>query len=186
MGHIDGSTFAPPLTIALTTETNSSTTSITPNPEYHVWRKIDHFVRACVNATLTEPLSSHILGLKTRKEVWDAFAKLFQQQSIVRKTYLYSELQTIQKGSSSITDYVHRIKTLADSLATIDERVKDFDLVGHTLNGLGSEYGAFIITIENNTPPVSFTELRAKLLTHEQRLRRGYGTQSTAFSDPHS
>ena len=79
MGHIDGSTSAPPLTITSTTETNSSTTSITPNPTYHVWRKTDHFVRARVNATLTKSLSSHILGLKTAKEVWDALADLFQQ-----------------------------------------------------------------------------------------------------------
>ncbi|XP_043721002.1 uncharacterized protein LOC122668512 [Telopea speciosissima] len=145
---------------------------------------MDHFVRACINATLSEFLSSHILGLHSAKQVWDALAELFYQQSTARKSYLRSELHSINKGSSTITEYLHKVKSLADSLAAIDERVKDSDLVTHTLNGLGPDYLNFVITIENLNPPIAFTELRAKLLTHEQCLHKGCASRNSAVPPP--
>ncbi|XP_042513168.1 uncharacterized protein LOC122088090 [Macadamia integrifolia] len=66
---------------------------------------------------------SHIHGVKTAKAAWGALASLFKQQSMARKSYLRFELQTITKGSSTITNYLHRINSLADSLIAIDDKV---------------------------------------------------------------
>ncbi|KAM1060862.1 hypothetical protein ACFX2B_025195 [Malus domestica] len=46
-------------------------------------------------------------------------------------------------GNSSICDYLDKIKTLADPLAAIQNRVSDSELVRFTLAGLGDGYESF-------------------------------------------
>ena len=99
--------------------------------------------------------------------------QLYQQQSTARKSYILKELQSAHKGINTINVYLHRIKSISDSLGAINERIKDIDLVHYTLNGLGPEYGPFVTTIEHRSPSITFSELRSSLLTHEQRLAHG-------------
>jgi gag-polypeptide of LTR copia-type len=65
---------------------------------------------------------------------------------MAKKSYLKAELQRIQKGESSIADYLQRIKSLSDSLAAINNKISELDLVTYTLNGLSIEYGPFVTT----------------------------------------
>jgi hypothetical protein len=58
LSHIDGSEPIPSKTIETTTEPKTTV----PNPKYITWRKTDHFVKACINATLTESLAGQILN----------------------------------------------------------------------------------------------------------------------------
>ena len=99
--------------------------------------------------------------------------QLYQQQSTARKSYILKELQSAHKGINTINVYLHRIKSISDSLGAINERIKDIDLVHYTLNGFGPEYRPFVTTIEHRSPPITFSELRSSLLTHEQRLAHG-------------
>ena len=46
----------------------------------------------------------------------------------------------------------------------------DEDLVFFALNGLPFDYENFVMNIESMKLPITFTELRARLLLHEQRL----------------
>lgn len=130
-------------------------------------------MEVCINTILTESLSSQLLGLKTEKEAWDTLEQLYQQQSTARKSYILKELQIAHKGINTINVYLHRIKSISDSLGAINERTKDIDLVHYTLNGLGPEYGPFVTTIEHRSSPNTFSELRSSLLTQKQRLAHG-------------
>ncbi|KAF8364905.1 hypothetical protein HHK36_033115 [Tetracentron sinense] len=84
--------------------------------------------------------------------------------------HLRGELLSIKKGISSIADFLLKIKSLADSLAAINLPISDDDLVHHTLHGLSADYEAFITAVSNRVEPITFEELRAWLLQHEQRL----------------
>lgn len=44
------------------------------------------------------------------------------------------------------------------------------DIIQHTILGLGSEYESFIIVVTHFSGQITFDELRAKLLVHEQRI----------------
>ncbi|KAF8380612.1 hypothetical protein HHK36_028100 [Tetracentron sinense] len=80
------------------------------------------------------------------------------------------QLQHLRKGSSTMVDFINQFKTIVDSLASIQEPVSDKDLVMHALGGLSSKYESFITAVTNQSEAISFTELHARLLMHEQCL----------------
>lgn len=93
------------------------------NPEYLKWRKWDRFVMSCLNATFTPSVSSAIIGLSTSKQVWLSLAKNFSDQFVARKNLSRNQLHSIKRSSSSMSDYLLRLKEIADSLAAINEHV---------------------------------------------------------------
>ena len=55
----------------------------------------------------------------------------------------------------------------------------------NTLNGLGKDYENLVMLIENRTTKISFQEVKAWLLNHEQRLLRQNSSSIFASLDPH-
>uniref|UniRef100_A0A2N9FCJ3 GAG-pre-integrase domain-containing protein n=1 Tax=Fagus sylvatica TaxID=28930 RepID=A0A2N9FCJ3_FAGSY len=165
-GYVDGS-ITPPPTIINSTEGKES-----PNPDFLSWRKTDQFVLSCINATLTQSILAQVLGHSTAHQVWASLHLMFLEQSQARFDLLKGDIQSIQKGTSSISEYLNRLKHIADSLAALQHPVPDKELVGHALNGLGPEYTNFVVMMENREHPPTFSELRSRLFSHEQRLKR--------------
>jgi hypothetical protein len=71
---------------------------------------------------------------------------MFTSQSRARSMQLHHQLSTLKKGDSSMADFYHKFTSLADTLAAIDQPLKDFDLVSFFLAELGSDYDAPITT----------------------------------------
>lgn len=84
---------------------------------------------------------------------------------------LRSQLHSIRRGNSTIFEFLQHIKSISDSLAEIGESVPDSDLVMYVLSGLGRDYSRFVITMQNREIPLSFSELRCRLVTHEQWIK---------------
>ena len=53
---------------------------------------------------------------------------------------LKEELTLIQRGTWSITKYLHAVKALADEIAIIDHPILDDGLTLYVLNGLGQDF----------------------------------------------
>ncbi|XP_057251924.1 uncharacterized protein LOC130591941 [Beta vulgaris subsp. vulgaris] len=68
--------------------------------------------------------------------------------------------------------YLREIKVIADSLAAIQCPMSNQDLVQYTLFGLDRDpdYDHIVTTLLHYPFPISFDDLRHKLLLHEQRL----------------
>jgi hypothetical protein len=60
-------------------------------------------------------------------------------------------------------DYFQKMKTLADTMASIGSPLQDEEILGYMLTGLGSEYEALVTTKDT---PVSFTNFYA---SHQRR-----------------
>lgn len=73
------------------------------------------------------------------REVWLSLEYRFSSLPRSHIFQLKTQLQSMKKGSLSITDHVQRIKHLFDRLAA----VSDEDLIIYTLNGLAPEFGPF-------------------------------------------
>ncbi|KAI3904097.1 hypothetical protein MKW92_026135 [Papaver armeniacum] len=84
---------------------------------------------------------------------------------------LRGQLQTIKRGARSVAEFIQEVKSITDSLAAIKEKVADVDIVMHILNGLGRDYDNVVIVIHNLETQISFADMKAKLLTHEQWLK---------------
>ena len=64
-------------------------------------------------------------------------------------------------------DYLQRIKSVTDQLATSNSPVSDEDLQVCTLNGLASEYRSFASSIRARSSSVNIDELHSLLIAEE-------------------
>ncbi|XP_026459878.1 uncharacterized protein LOC113360598 [Papaver somniferum] len=140
------------------------------NANWVSWRRLDRFVSTFLKATFTSTVSGDILGLTTTKDIWDYLETSFRTQFRAKKNLLRTQLNGIKKGNQSIIDHLKKIKTIADSLAAIGEKVSGEDVIMFLLNGLGSEYDVFVVSSQNRETPYTFGEIKARLLSHEKFL----------------
>ncbi|CAL9006283.1 unnamed protein product [Prunus brigantina] len=100
------------------------------------------------------------------------------------------QLMDLQKGSQPIDAYLRHAKSLADSLAAINEPVSPKELVTAVLRGLGPDYKMIVTAILNFPPLPDFADLRARLLAFDAQAPRLSPAQNTALmatqSSPHT
>ena len=148
-GYVNGSFPCPPATIPLssssaitTTITTSSSPSVGPNPAYIAWIQQDQILLGWILSSLSEYALSRVVGMTSSQQVWCALEKHYASRTKVRVHHLKLELQSLQKGDLSMSDYLQKAKTLADSLAAAAQDVSEEDLIEFILNGLGPDYNA--------------------------------------------
>ncbi|KAL5787748.1 hypothetical protein ACOSP7_004697 [Xanthoceras sorbifolium] len=90
-----------------------------------------------------EGLLGQVNKCRTALEVWEILER-YAQHSMVRILQLKQQLQTIKKGSLSITDYIMRIKVVGDALEIAGHVVTDSDLVLSVINDLEHEYNSVL------------------------------------------
>ncbi|RZC62572.1 hypothetical protein C5167_024320 [Papaver somniferum] len=177
-GYVDGEIREPPREVIVDG-------SVVINPRWLYWRKVDRFVASCFKATFTDTISGDVLGLSSATEIWIYLETSFRNQFSARRNMLHNQLSGIRKGNLSILVYLQTIKTLADSLAVIGERVSEADLTMCVLNGLSRTYDNFVISANNRETPFTFAELKPRLLNHEQWLLDQEQDMSNNFDPQH-
>ncbi|KAL5839905.1 hypothetical protein ACOSQ4_012513 [Xanthoceras sorbifolium] len=83
---------------------------------------------------------------------------------------LRQQLQTIKKGSHSVSDFVLKIKNIGDALSAAGEEVSERDLLLSLMHGVGHEYDAVVVLISSQRSTMSLEEAQFLLLMHEQRI----------------
>jgi hypothetical protein len=95
---------------------------------------------------------------------------MFIAHSQARTMTIHYQLSTLKKGDSSIVDYFHKFTGLMDTLAAIDQPLKQEEQISFLLAGLGSEYESFVTTVQMRTDLISIESLYDHLLSQELRL----------------
>ncbi|KAJ9566493.1 LOW QUALITY PROTEIN: hypothetical protein OSB04_002459 [Centaurea solstitialis] len=180
-GYVDGSIPIPPATI--TTPADGDTPAQTKaNPDYDAWLTTDQQIVSILNTSLTEKVARLTTGFDTSKGIWDCLAQHYAQKSVASSTSLRLQLFDFQKGSQSVDEYLEHAKSLADSLAAINEPVSEKDLVVATLTGLGQDYLMLRTAIAQSDRLPGFAELRGRILSFDgQQNRRLDDTASALF-----
>uniref|UniRef100_A0A5K1GLW9 Retrotransposon gag domain-containing protein n=1 Tax=Nymphaea colorata TaxID=210225 RepID=A0A5K1GLW9_9MAGN len=174
-GHLDGSTKAPPISVLQEIKNEAGEVIAVHednNPEHAMWMRRDQSLVAYILSTLSQQVLLSVSDDCTAEELWETLADTFSQISEARIMYLKKEFQNLSKGSTSIMDYLGRIKAVADQLAASGNNISDKEKVQQTLNGLGHDYHAFITALEVLPVLPSFNELQGKLLQHEMNMKR--------------
>ena len=78
----------------------------------------------------------------------------------------------IQRGSRTVSEFLHAVKVIADELSLIDAPVSDDDLTLYVLNGLGSEFRDMVAPIRTRETALSSAELHDLLIGHEHYIKR--------------
>jgi hypothetical protein len=93
---------------------------------------------------LAKNVLATVYGLTIARQVWTHLANNFASKSRSRCNQLKRQLQTLQQGTRTCTEYLRAAKSLAYQLAIIGNQIDDEDLVSFTLNGLNSSYNTFV------------------------------------------
>ncbi|OVA15310.1 hypothetical protein BVC80_4693g3 [Macleaya cordata] len=156
----------------------SSSNLIIPNPAYQHWKKVDKALITFLQATFTSTLLAQTPKFQSSRELYRYLESTFASQVTARQHHLQLQLQTIQKGSLTISEYIAKIKSIADALANTPAPVSDSKLVHDTLRGLGSDYDPFVTAIETRDTLPSFAQLHPLLLNHEMRLLHSHSASN--------
>ncbi|KAM1263553.1 hypothetical protein ACFX2G_029156 [Malus domestica] len=137
-----------------------------------------------LNSTLSEDIVPFTVGVTSSRDLWLNLEHRFGGVSAAHIHQLRSRLHSIHKGDLSISDYLQRIKGLADSLMAAGAFVSDPDLITVTLNGLPDEYESFIDSIMLRISTTTLDELHGLLLNKEVFMHRKKKCVASSASEP--
>lgn len=168
-----------PLSPTITTTTgDQSSTSI--NGAYLTWHKQDQLLLGWLRSSLSEQILAEVVSSKTSRELWQMLQGSFFATSRARRSELHRRLQTTTKGGLNCSDYLNRIRAIADELVFIGSPVSDEDLTMHILHGLGPEFNPFVMAATTRQEPFSLTDLQAILLSQESLLNSQFSAGLTS------
>ncbi|XP_023771233.1 uncharacterized protein LOC111919912 [Lactuca sativa] len=134
MGHITG---------------NSKPTS----NEDEEWEFVDSHVKSWFYSTVDANLLQIISRDNcTTKDLWDELDKFFINNKMSRMLQLQDQFRNTKKGTSSITEFCHMLKNLADALLDVDSKITDIELGMQILRQLPSSYHNIVDVITNTKP----------------------------------
>ncbi|XP_078171486.1 uncharacterized protein LOC144565570 [Carex rostrata] len=133
------------------------------------WLNQDHLLLGWIYSSMTETVQSQLVSYATTKELWTTLTQIYTSTSRARHTDLHRQLQTTSKGSSSCSDFLQKMRHIADELRFIRSLISYEDFISSILNGLGAEYNSFVVTVTTNNhhAPPTYPQIHTQLLAHE-------------------
>lgn len=163
-GLVDGTNQCPQFIIG---ETNTQTA----NPAYVAWQKKDQLLLSWIISSLAPTLVSSMYGVNTSYQAWTALATKYASQSKSLISHL-RQLQNLQQGSKTCTEYLNMAKQWADQLSAAGKPVEDDDLISFVISGLNPLFNTFVTVHSFTTQDreMSFADFQSELLNHEMLL----------------
>ncbi|KAL5742812.1 hypothetical protein ACOSP7_029544 [Xanthoceras sorbifolium] len=168
-GFINGERLCPNKFVEVSSATGLESEMVV-NGKYLIWRRSDQLLQSWLMSTLSEGLIGEVTECLSALEVWRNLERLFSQQSLAKVLQLKQQLQSVKKGSSSISEYVIKVKGFGDGLKSAGQTVTDRDLLLSVLNGLGHEYDPVVVLISSQQTTMSLYKAQYMLMTHEQLI----------------
>ncbi|KAK1601065.1 hypothetical protein QYE76_016639 [Lolium multiflorum] len=177
-GYVDGSIVAPPPTI---TEGTGDAARQAANPEFLRWYQQDQLVLIALLGSMSEDLVGQMTQLTTSAAVWASLHAMFSSQNRARLMQIRFQLSNTRKKDLTAAEYFNRMKALADSMAAIGVPLKEDEVLGYMLAGLGPEYEPLVVSLTTRADSVSLDSFYAYLVGAELRLE-----QQASMGDIHS
>ncbi|XP_071676645.1 uncharacterized protein [Lolium perenne] len=170
-GYVDGSFPAPSQTVPNPQAADAGAPPVIVNPAYVAWLQQDQAILSSILATSTESVVGMIHLAATSHEAWTTLAGSFSAQSTARSMQIKRQLNKTKKVDfPSVSAYFNKIKSCADTLASIGKPLGDEEFITYVLDGLDEDYDPLVAVINNRTTLIPIRDLYAQLLSIEQRM----------------
>ena len=175
--HVSGDLSPPPATVTVSDKT-------VPNPDAVAWSDNDQKAVLLIKSSLSEEAAAEVLGLKSARDIWTALEHAYSNASVERVHSLRDSLRLLKKGTSSVSDFSRRFKSLCDQLAAIGHPVADMDRLHWYLCGLGPSFEVYSTAIRTSGKTLSFRDLVAQTESQELFIQSMHGgdTPPAAFT----
>ncbi|PWA87662.1 hypothetical protein CTI12_AA127550 [Artemisia annua] len=151
------------------TITSTSTTA-------QAWNCFDSLVKVWIYDTIsTSHLQTILKKNVTTHNVWKSLKELFHDNKDARTMELQEELQSLELGNLTISEYLKKIKMVSDLLSNIDSLIDEKSLVTHAIIDLGKRYEQVAGIIRHMTKRPTLLEILSMLMLEESsdsRLNR--------------
>ena len=121
-------------------------------------------------ASLFEDIMAQIVGYSTAMEIWNALNQIYFVSSMVWVTEIHTKLQKLRKDGLSVGEYIQKLKSICNSLATIGELVFEKDHLIYLFSGLDREYNPSVISIQNRSNQPTIEQIHSLLSSYDFRL----------------
>jgi hypothetical protein len=115
---------------------------------------------------------SSVYGLCTARQVWNHLAQRFVSQSHSHVTHLKRQLQSLNQGTKTCSEYLQVAKTWSDQLVAVKKPVDEDDLISFVISGLNSTFQSFVTSYSFLTrdKELTFDEFQTELLNFEMMV----------------
>jgi gag-polypeptide of LTR copia-type len=163
---------------------HNSTGQIEVNKAYLLWNRQDQLLLAWLQSSLTETMMAHVISTTTTREFWRCLEMFFNSNSRARMNDLRRQIQTATKGDISCSEYLLKLRRLADELSFVGAPLPEDELVSTAINGLGPEYNSVVAVVFTARcyGTFTFSDLRGLLLSQEALFHsQSFSLSSSAF-----
>jgi hypothetical protein len=167
LGIVDDTVKAPPETITKTTA-GGAVQEI--SPDFLTWYSQDQAILGAQLTSLSESVLGQVVLCKTSHEVWSTLSTNYSGASQAISLNTRVQLATLKKGGLSATEYFNKMKALADTLAIIDQPLKDEEFIAYLLAGLDESYDSLVTSVTNRYDTIPLSGLFTYLLSQESRI----------------
>ena len=143
----------------------------TTHANYPTWEQGASRVLYCLATCVHDHMLSHVRDAKTPKEAWENLRKIFAADTSARRLQLRQELNNIRQQEMSVMDYTAKIKSICDSLASINVNIDEEEMVQVCLGGLAQRFNPLRTAILARDTPPSFFNLQSMLLVEENHVQ---------------
>lgn len=167
-GYLTGATRAPSAAIDVK-EGDKVVTKI--NPAYEEWVVVDQQVLGFLLASVSKDILTQVVNLETAAATWRVITTMLSSQSRARALNTQLALLTTRKGDLSVTEYIGKMKTLADEMSSAGKPLDDEEMMSYILPGLDDDYEPVVSTLVGKAEAVPVAEIYTQLLSFESRAK---------------
>ncbi|PKI78798.1 hypothetical protein CRG98_000865 [Punica granatum] len=179
LSYADGSISVPPATITKTVDGAETTVE---NPDFVLWQTRDQFALTCIMLAVNQDVGANLFGVKTAAQAWTTLSTLFDSQTVAQEDLLDQQWRELNKGDSSMIEYLKNIKQLASRFSLLGKPLTSQQVNRRITSGLGVDWEPLVLALAPNLASMQIEELSALLLNQEARrqFQAASSTQSQA------
>nr|AAU90262.1 integrase core domain containing protein [Oryza sativa Japonica Group]ABF97857.1 retrotransposon protein, putative, Ty1-copia subclass, expressed [Oryza sativa Japonica Group] len=180
-GYLTGATQAP---LAVIDAKDGEATVKASKPAFEMWITADQQVLGFLLSTLSKEILTQVISMESAAQVWKAITEMLSSQSRARALNTRLALATTLKGDLSVSDYISKMKVLADEMAFAGKPLDDEELISYVLAGLDDDYEPVVSSLVGKSEVVSLAECYSQLLSFKsrQKLRHAAAHQASSVN----
>ncbi|KAL4287861.1 hypothetical protein AHAS_Ahas19G0228500 [Arachis hypogaea] len=116
--------------------------------------------------------NNKIVGLQFVHQIWQKIDDYFNKSADYNLKQLQSQLKLFKKYKRLATDYIFKIKSVANSLAALGNPHTSQQHIEALLEGLNSKYQMFLFTVNFKLKLYSLLEFETLILSHDDMIEK--------------
>ncbi|MBA0700904.1 hypothetical protein Goari_022380, partial [Gossypium aridum] len=160
-GFLDLRTVPPP---AMITDDNKV---LQENDEFTRFEQQDSAIASWLLSLVSQTVLPHLIGLDMSAQIWNAIVSLNGSKTTSRLMFYRRVLHSQRKGDLPIREFLMKVKSYCDNLASCGEVISEHEHVTAILNGLPCEYESIVSIIIASQVPYSLQSVSTMLFDAE-------------------